>query len=82
MSRYLVPASFFGATAWVSWYNGAHETSKILLPLVDVFFPASVDDPGQMGARSVQVLFGVSVVVLAFTVREHVRALRSPPAKG
>lgn len=62
----------------MSWYNAGHEDTKILFPLVDTLFPAARDDPGALGDRSVQVLFGASLVVLAITVAEHVAALRSP----
>jgi hypothetical protein len=63
----------------VSWYNAGHETSKILVPLVDQVFPAATDDPSALGDRSVQVLFGASLLVLALTVAEHVAALRQNP---
>lgn len=80
MSRYFMPALFFAATGWVSWYNDSHETSKIFIPMVDVLFPAAADDPDQLGDHSVQVLFFVSVAVLVITAVEHAIALRRRPS--
>lgn len=79
MSRYLMPFCFFSATAWVSWYNTSHATSKIFIPMVDMLFPSAKDDPDLLGEHSVTVLFVVSVIMLAITAIEHAIALRRAP---
>jgi hypothetical protein len=79
MQRYVMPALFFAATAWVSWYNTSHDTSKIFIPMVDVLFSGAKDDPDKLGDHSVQVLFAVSVGVLLITLVEHAWALRNQP---
>lgn len=81
MSRYLMPVLFFAATAWVSWYNDAHETSKIFIPMVDLLFPSAKDDPAKLGDHSVTVLFVVSAAMLLITGIEHAVSLRRSPSK-
>jgi hypothetical protein len=79
VTRYLVPAAFVAATIWVSWYNAGHADSKVMVPLVDVIFPAAAGNPQKLGERSVQVMAGVSAFLFLLAVTEHVRALRRQP---
>jgi hypothetical protein len=73
--RWLWPLLFFGVTGWVAFYNDHHDDRKIIVPFVESLFPDLHGNPAGMGERSVEVLFGLSVLVLLFTIWEQVRAV-------
>jgi hypothetical protein len=73
--RWLWPLLFFAVTGWVAWYDDTHTNQKIVFPFVDTLFPSLHGDPAGMGERSVEILVGLSVLVLLFTIMEQVRAV-------
>lgn len=75
MSRYLVPVVFLASTAWVAWHN-QQGGDVLVVPFVDVLFPAAAHDRALMGARSAQILAVVTALLFGITIVEHVRDLR------
>lgn len=69
MSRFLTPALFAGAAAYVAWYNGQHSDRALILPGADLL---AADLPGQ-GAATVQILGGLAALFGVFAVVGYLR---------
>lgn len=76
MLRYVWPLIMLASTGAVWQYNGSHDDSKLLLPGMHLLFPATEGDPVAMGERTIEVMIGVSIVFLLWTVVDHLRAIR------
>ena len=76
MLRYVWPLLFFGAAGWVWQYNGSHSDRKVVFPFVDVIVPSAAGDPQRMGEISAYIVAGLGVILLGFTILDHVRARR------
>lgn len=74
--RYLTPLLFAAATCWMWYYNATHDSSKLVLPLIDVVFPEVMNDPIALADRSFQAAVVITGAVTVLTVLEHLRAIR------
>lgn len=75
MSRYFAPVVFLAATAWMIWHN-QQGGDLLIVPFVDLMFPATARDRALMAERSAQVMSGITVVLFIWTFIEHLRDLR------
>lgn len=73
MLRYLTPLMFAAATAWMWHYNGTHDDSKLVLPLVDVIVPEAAGDPAALADASLIGAAGLTALVFVLTVVGHAR---------
>lgn len=75
MSHYGTPVIFAILTGILVQYNATHETRQLLLPLIDVVFPAEADDMHALGRRSIQGAGVLTVLATLWAVVGHARAI-------
>jgi hypothetical protein len=74
MGRWLLPALLALSAAWLTWQNhgGATAGRVAVLPWVEVVFPETAGDPAAQAARSEQLAWGATGVVLVLTTIEQI----------
>jgi hypothetical protein len=75
MSRYFVPVLFLAATAWLVWQN-QQGGQVMVVPFVDVLFPATAGKPALMADRSAQLMAAATGLLFLWSIVEHIQALR------
>ncbi|MBX3274205.1 MAG: hypothetical protein KF729_28315 [Sandaracinaceae bacterium] len=78
--RYLVPVLLFGVAGFVWHYNGTHEDSWLLFPLLDLIPPLAGDRDAQ-AQWSWRIFAGLGALVLIANVLGDLRRARVPRAK-
>lgn len=81
MIRYLTPLLFALGTGWMWHYNRTQETSRLLLPFIEVLAPGLAGDPVAQAQLSVQIMGILTVLIAGYTVVGHLRELRQRRAQ-
>lgn len=80
--RFLSPVLFAAAGLYVAWYNGNHADRVLMLPFMDVVFPATANDPVAQGAVSWKVLLGLAGIFGVLDAVQWARARRREEDAG
>lgn len=72
MLRYITPLFLFGSAAYVWHYNLSHDSSMMMLPLLDAI-PQLAGDPRAQADLSWKILAGLGAILLLLSLASELR---------